>query len=114
MPIVTPRVPRSPRDVLLIAAALLPLAGASFGMVHAAPGPLPEPLAFAVPTEDGYGIDACMQGGSTCGQAVANAFCEAHGHVKAVAFGTADVTGSTGGATTQTAHDGDLMIRCGD
>lgn len=114
MPIVTRRAARAPRELLLIAAALLPLAGASFGVVHAAPGAVPEPLAFAVPTEDGYGIDTCMQGGSNCGQAVANAFCEAHGHLKAVAFGTADITASTSGAAMQTARDGDVMIRCGD
>lgn len=111
MPIVAPR---APRDLILIAAAMLPLAGATFGIVHAAPGPRPEPLAFALPAEDGYGIDACMQGGSSCGQAVANAFCEAHGHAVAVAFGAADITGSTGGAAAETMHDGDLMIRCGD
>lgn len=114
MSIVLSRILRSPRDLLLIAGALLPLAGISFGLAGAAPVPVAEPLAFAVPTQDGYGIDACLQGGSSCGEALANAFCEAHGHVKAVAFGAADITGTTGGPAAAPLHDGDLMIRCGD
>lgn len=103
-----------PRDLLFAAAALLPLAGVSFGIARAAPVPAAEPLAFAVPAEDGYGIDACMQGGNSCGQAIANAFCEAHGHPKAVAFGAADITASTGRAAAEPLNDGDLVIRCGD
>lgn len=114
MPMIVSRLPKSPRDLVLIAAMLLPVAGIGLGIAGAAQVPADEPLAFAVPADDGYGIDTCMQGGSSCGQAVANAFCEAHGHVKAVAFGAADITGSTGGATGQPLHDGDLMIHCGD
>jgi hypothetical protein len=75
-----------------------------------------EPLSFTVPAEDGYGIGDCMHAGSECGRVMANSWCEAHGHVKAVAFGLADdVTGAipVGAKGTQAAA-GDVLIRCGD
>jgi hypothetical protein len=77
-----------------------------------------EPLVFTVPASDGegYGISECMQSGSECGRVMANALCEAHGHVKAAAFGSAaDVTGSVpAGAPVVKASAGDLLIRCTD
>ena len=114
MPIKLSSVPKSPRDLVLVVATLLPLSGVSVGLAGAASVPAAEPLAFALPADEGYGIDACMQTGSSCGQAIANAFCEAHGHVSAVAFGAADVTSMTGANAGRPLNDGDLMIRCGD
>ena len=41
---------------------------------------------FLVPAADGYGVAECLIGNQTCGQVVANAWCEAHGYTKAVPF----------------------------
>ncbi|WP_131117390.1 hypothetical protein [Lichenihabitans psoromatis] len=81
-----------------------------------APAYAAEPLSFTVPAEDGYGIGDCMHAGSECGRVMANSWCEAHGHAKAVAYGSAeDVTGSvpTSDRIVQVAA-GDVVIRCGD
>ena len=72
-----------------------------------------EPVAFLLPDEDGYGIAECFTGGSSCGQGVADGWCEAHGHLKAVAFGASDITGSVQAQRQATAQAG-IMIRCGD
>ena len=58
-----------------------------------------ESAAFVIPAgeTDGYGIGDCMRSGSACGHVIADSWCEAHGHLKSVAFGSADdVTGSVG------------------
>lgn len=63
---------------------------------------------------EGYGIEDCLAAGGECGRAVANAWCEAHGHGAALAFGRADdVTDaiSTAGAP-QT--DSPFIVRCSD
>ena len=51
---------------------------------------------FLVPTNDGYGIADCVGSGSSCGQVVADAWCEAQGFARSASFGYADVevTGS--------------------
>src|SRR6476646_4012673 len=42
----------------------------------AAPSAYAQDIAsFVVANEDGYGIDACLQSGSSCGQPVATAWC---------------------------------------
>jgi hypothetical protein len=52
---------------------------------------------FLIPASDGYGIAHCLLGASSCGQVVANAWCESHGYAAAASFGAApreDFTGS--------------------
>jgi hypothetical protein len=52
---------------------------------------------FIVDNDDGYGVDACLESGSSCGQVIANAWCEANGYAQAVEFRkqtAADITGS--------------------
>ncbi|MBD3753998.1 MAG: hypothetical protein IE935_16635, partial [Micrococcales bacterium] len=60
-------------------------------------GVTPEPGAFAtaqdareifiVDSSDGYGIDACVASGASCGQAMADAWCRVHDYERAVGFG---------------------------
>ena len=57
---------------------------------------------FLVPAHDGYGVAECLVSGHTCGQAVADTWCEAQGYVRAdlvrqVAAGGRDRVGSEGG-----------------
>lgn len=76
-----------------------------------------DPIAFAIPAEDGYGIADCMTPGQACGAAMATSWCETHGHHKAVAYGlAADVTGTVPGSrpAAEPASSGDVLIRCGD
>lgn len=42
---------------------------------------------FVVDSSDGYGIDACVASGATCGQAMADAWCRVHDYERAVGFG---------------------------
>ncbi len=77
-----------------------------------------ETNAFVIPAagEDGYGINECLHSGSLCGRVIADAWCESHGHARALAFGSAvDVTGSVPGAEpVTTVSDDDVVIRCGE
>ncbi len=72
---------------------------------------------FVVAGDDGYGVADCMKPGMECGRVMADAWCEAHGHGHAAAFGLSDdVTGSTkisvAPATAPTPAA--VIIRCGD
>ena len=52
---------------------------------------------FIVDNDDGYGVDSCLESGASCGQPIANAWCEANGYSQAIEFRKqtpADVTGS--------------------
>jgi hypothetical protein len=52
---------------------------------------------FLVPTNDGYGVAECMISGSSCGQIVADTWCEAQGYDRALSFRITnpdDVTGA--------------------
>jgi hypothetical protein len=75
-----------------------------------------DPLDFVVPDNDGYGIADCMKPGMGCGQVIADAWCEAHGHARATAFGLADdVTGAIKVAAQQTpVPPGAVVIHCGE
>lgn len=51
---------------------------------------------FIVDNDDGYGVDTCLENGSPCGQAAANAWCNANGYKQAVKYrkaGPSDVVG---------------------
>ena len=93
----------------------------AFGLVTAASytARAAEPTAFILPggDEDGYGIGECLRSGSPCGRVIADAWCEAHGHARALAFGSAaDATGTTLDAIPvngAAATDG-VLIRCGE
>jgi hypothetical protein len=66
--------------------------------------------------DDGYGLGECVAQRKECGKAVADAWCESHGHGMAVAFGSAsEVTGAIKTAAKRTvARDSDAMVRCSD
>jgi hypothetical protein len=52
---------------------------------------------FLVPAHDGYGVAECLVSGHTCGQAVADTWCEAQGYLRATSFRqveAGEVTGS--------------------
>lgn len=70
---------------------------------------------FIVAGADGYGVEDCLAQKSECGRVVADAWCEAHGHGAAIAYGpAADVTDAilTGVALDKSQHP--YAVRCGD
>jgi hypothetical protein len=72
---------------------------------------------FVLAGDDGYGVADCMRPGMECGRVMADAWCEAHGHGHAAAFGLSDdVTGSTkiSVAHAATTEPSAVVIRCGD
>ena len=77
---------------------------------------------FVIPSSDGYGISECFEPGRDCGPIVADAWCEAHGHSRALAFGKAeDGTASVevkdaddGLKLRPTTEPGAILVRCGE
>jgi len=68
---------------------------------------------FVIPMNDGYGIRECLMDRASCGQIVADAWCEAHGLDKSLAYGPAeDITASTGTADTAKAEPGSFIVSC--
>jgi hypothetical protein len=64
-----------------------------------------EPHSFVIAANDGYGVQDCLGEGGECGRVVADAWCEAHGHGAALAFGRAgDVA----------ANAESYVVTCGD
>lgn len=62
----------------------------------------------------GYGVDECVATSAECGRVVATAWCEAHGHGRAVAFGSAsDITFSANVSVKAPPRDS-VIITCGD
>ncbi len=60
---------------------------------------------FLVPAADGYGVAECLISDRSCGQVVADTWCEAQGYVKATSFrqtGADEVTGSVQNAALTT------------
>jgi hypothetical protein len=50
---------------------------------------------FIISASDGYGISDCLSAERSCGKIVADAWCEAHGRARALAYGLAsDITAS--------------------
>lgn len=74
-----------------------------------------EPRTFLIPASDGYGVADCISTASECGRIVANAWCEAQGFGKAVAFGVADKADYTGTVKNPepVATELPLSITCG-
>ena len=69
---------------------------------------------FVMAGTDGYGVTDCLREGGSCGQIVADAWCERHGFQKAIAFGLADdVTASIAKAETRAKlEQSAILIRC--
>jgi hypothetical protein len=67
---------------------------------------------YEVAANDGYGLEDCLAAGSQCGQVVADAWCEAHGHGHALAYGLRNVV--EGRPTQVAATDESYVIKCGD
>jgi hypothetical protein len=67
---------------------------------------------YEVAANDGYGLEDCLAEGSQCGQVVADAWCEAHGHGHALAYGLRNVV--EGRPTQVSATDESYVIKCGD
>jgi hypothetical protein len=105
---------------------LIPLLGGLFVlcMLHsgarASERDLKVPDSFIVSTADGYGVNDCIKTGAECAKIVADAWCEAHGHAAATAYGPAsDVTGSIQKAAmrdapAQSISENDVFIICGE
>ncbi|MCI4677579.1 hypothetical protein K9U39_03370 [Rhodoblastus acidophilus] len=74
---------------------------------------------FIVAADQGYGVSDCIRSGDDCAKIVADAWCEAHGHGEAKAYGRASdsITGAIRkvsakpGATPRFAPD-DVFIAC--
>ena len=76
-----------------------------------------EPRTFLIPASDGYGVVDCISSKAECGKIVANAWCEAQGFGKAVAFGVADredFTGTVARPSPAQVAEQPLSITCGD
>ena len=99
--------------IVSLGAILLPLLGAALvGIAPTSAARAEDAHEYVVAANDGYGLEDCLAAGSECGRVVADAWCEAHGHGHALAYGT---RGSIGGAATQvSANDDPYIVRCGD
>ncbi len=82
----------------VIAAAL----SSGFGSAHAA-----SVNEYEIAANDGYGLQECLESGSECGNVVADAWCEAHGHGHALSYGVRNTTPIA--ATDET-----YVVKCGD
>ena len=70
---------------------------------------------YVMPADDGYGLTECLAQGGACARIVADAWCEAHGHARAINFGAAeDVTASIGGPVGHTPAKGSYIVTCAE
>jgi hypothetical protein len=70
---------------------------------------------FIIAAADGYGVEDCLAEAGECGRVVADAWCEAHGHGSAIAFGPAeDVTETISVGVAANKSQRPYMVRCGD
>jgi hypothetical protein len=70
---------------------------------------------FIIAASEGYGVQDCLGGDGDCGQVVADAWCEAHGHGPALAFGkTDDVTSTVAVSVSQKMPAGAYFVTCGE
>ena len=63
---------------------------------------------YVIASDDGYGLEDCLAAGRECGQIVADAWCEAHGHGAAQSYGLSDR------ATPVSTASAPYVITCGD
>lgn len=71
---------------------------------------------YVISDQDGYGVLECLDQKSGCGKIVADAWCEAHGHGPARAYGRAeDLTASIGPVSTRPAAKPDsILVSCAE
>ncbi len=72
-----------------------------------------ETHAFVIAANDGYGVEECLAGTNECGQVVADAWCEAHGHGSATSFGLQSAF-SGAAATKVSATSEPYVINCSE
>ncbi|HRK24192.1 MAG TPA: hypothetical protein PLQ11_04485 [Beijerinckiaceae bacterium] len=72
---------------------------------------------FVIQNDDGYGTSDCLSRGSACGKIVADAWCEAKGFARAVAYRpaeAADITHSIRGPQRQSPLADSFVISCSE
>jgi hypothetical protein len=76
---------------------------------------------YVVKVDEGYGVNDCIRGGDDCAKVVADAWCEAHGHGDARAYGraadniTASIVKSSAKSVSQPhLSDDDVFISCSE
>lgn len=85
------------------------------GVVQTSRGLADEGHIFIIAAADGYGVEDCLSEGGECGRVVADAWCEAHGHGAAIAFGPDDdVTGAIPASVAGNKSQHPYFVRCGD
>ena len=70
---------------------------------------------FLVPAADGYGVAECLISNQSCGQVVANTWCEAQGYARAISFRqieAEEMTGTIQKASVTTAEHRPISITC--
>ena len=101
----------------LLALALISSTAFAGGDGESPPKTVPQvEKTFLIPAGEGYGVGDCLsEGGSACGQVVADAWCESQGFASAGSFGIAspeDHTGSIEPAVKPT--EAPIKITCQD
>jgi hypothetical protein len=77
--------------------------------------PPPSRQVYVVSDHEGYGLIDCISQKRECGKVVADSWCEAHGHGRALAFGGADdVTGAIADSNTPRPPAGVALVTCQD
>jgi hypothetical protein len=67
---------------------------------------------FIIAGAEGYGVEDCLAEHGECGQVVADAWCEAHGHGASISFGRAeDITNAIPGNATPT-NETPYVVSC--
>ena len=72
---------------------------------------------FAVPSDDGYGMDECLADGRACAKLVADSWCQVNGMNHSVRFEPAapeDITGSLSKDTPRPGPAPAYLITCQD
>lgn len=96
----------------LLPRLLLPAAGGLIAL-SLVRGPALAENTFVIAANDGYGIGDCLATGSSCGQIVADAWCEAHGRGRSISFGRfEDTTASVTPAALKRRAD-TVVVTCG-
>jgi hypothetical protein len=85
---------------------------ATFSLVLLTGAAASESHPFLIAANDGYGLDECLAGSNECGQVVADAWCEAHGHGTAISFGLQSAF--SGVATKVSTVSEPYVINCRD
>lgn len=62
----------------------------------------------------GYSVDECLAKSAECGRVVANAWCEANGHGKARAYGSASDITFSAGIEVKAPPRNTIVIACAD